>query len=227
MTITHSETDVFTQDPLRFGVGARVTISVMTDNYVEVILNALDAVDPGGLSVATGDVSTWVGGHEHDVLAYLTAVTREIAATGHHASVNIHLSRGCPGEVACALPGGAGPRVVTAPQGEVTGLWAAAEWALYPLGTTTSTATDDAGRTVEPEHMTAIYAAIESTRAAGLYRGSEHYVTRLEGDLGLILGHVTAAWVAVGASVQHVTSHLTLSLNSPSHASATSLGDHS
>ncbi|WP_029067929.1 YkoF family thiamine/hydroxymethylpyrimidine-binding protein [Jonesia quinghaiensis] len=224
-TQTPAPAEAFTTDPLMFGVGARITISVMSDSYVDVILGALNTASPHGLSLTTGDVSTWVGGHEQDVLRYLTDVTSAVAASGHHASVSVHLSRGCPGEVACALPGGAGPRAINAPKGRETGNWVAAEWALYPLGTGTPAALDEAGNPVEPAHMSAIYAAIAATQETGINRGSEHYVTRLEGDLGVVLEQVVAAWTAVGRSVQHVTSHLTLSINSPSHTANNATGN--
>ena len=40
------------------------------------------------------------------------------------------------------------------------------------------------------------------------------------GDPGAVLETVVGAWATVGRGVQHVTSHATLSLNSPSHAGA-------
>ena len=65
--------------------------------------------------------------------------------------------------------------------------------------------------------MRDIYAAIDRARDNGTFVASEHFVTRLAGDLGEVLATVVAGWTGVGRSVQHVTSHLTLSLNSPSH----------
>jgi hypothetical protein len=201
--------DDLTADPLRFGVGARVTVAVMADDYADVILGVLAGVDAGDLVVSTGDVSTYVGGHESDLLRYLTDLVDAVAGTGRHAAVTVHLSRGCPGEVRCELPGGAGPRAVDPPTGRRTGRDVAAEWALYPL-------VDDVRAGVEPDHMRDIEAAIDLARVAGTFRGSEHFVTRLEGDVGAVLETVVGAWARVGRGVQHVTSHATLSLNSPS-----------
>lgn len=200
-----------TADPLAFGVGARITAAVMSDRYVEIITDALAAVDGAGLVVDPGDVSTYVGGSEADLLRYVTQLSAAIAGTGVHASIVVHLSRGCPGEVVCVLPGGAGSRVVELPQGETTGHFAAAEWALYPLA-------DGVRDGVEPDHMRDIYAAIDHARGNGTFVASEHFVTRLEGDLGAVLETVVCGWARVGRSVQHVTSHLTISVNSPSHA---------
>ncbi len=206
---TAAEAAQLRDDPLRFGVGARVTVSVMSDRYVEVILAALAAADTTGLVVDTGDVSTYLGGSEADLLRAITQLTASVAASGHHASVTVHLSRGCPGEAVCELPGGAGARGVETLRGERTGRWAAAEWALYPLADTPGA-----------DHMADIHAAIDFAKAGGTFRGSEHFVTRLEGDVGDVLATAFAGWTLVGRSVQHVTAHLTLSLNSPSHEGA-------
>jgi energy-coupling factor transport system substrate-specific component len=197
-----------TEDPLRFGVGARVTVAVMRDDYAATILRVLDEVDTTGLALETGDVSTWVGGGEADLQRYLTDLVAAVAATGAHASVSVLLSRGCPGEVVCELPGGAGPRTAPIPPARATGARTAAEWALYPLA-------DDVRAGVVPDHMRDIEAAIALARDNGTFRGSAHFVTRLEGDIGDVIATVVGGWLLVGRTVQHVTSHVTLSLNSP------------
>jgi hypothetical protein len=197
-------------DPLLFGVGARVTVSIMSSDYVSIIITALKSVDSSDLLVQTGDVSTYIGGSESALLRYTTDLCSGVAKTGEHASISIHLSRGCPGEVACSLPGGAGPRSVQVSQGQVTGQYAAAEWALYPL-------VDSAKAGVEPDHMRDIYAAIDMAKENGTFRDSKHFVTRLEGDLGTVIATAFAGWTMVGRTVQHVASHLTVSINSPSH----------
>lgn len=207
-----------TADPLTFGVGVRVTAAVMADDYVDVLTRVLAEVPTDGLVLATGDVSTYVGGAEADLLRYLTDLGAALAATGHHVTLTVHLSRGCPGEVVCEAPGGAGPRAGQVPAARTTGRFAAAEWALYPLA-------DGGSPGRESDHMRDIYAAIDHARELGTFRGSEHFVTRLEGDLGDVLATAVAGWVLVGRSVQHVTSHLQVSLNSPSHAASTTVLD--
>jgi len=195
--------------PLEFGVGARITLAVMSDRYADIILDAIRSTDTAGLTVDTGVVSTFVGGAEADILRYLTALIGAAAQSGHHVTATVHFSRGCPGEVVCALPGGAGPLRSEIPAATPVGITAAGEWALYPL--------DDGGRPgVHPDHMRDIYAAIDFAKANGSFVASEHFVTRLQGDLATVLQTAAAGWILVGQSVQHVTSHLTLSINSPS-----------
>lgn len=189
------------ENALRFGVGARITLAVMSDRYVDIILTALKEVDATGLVVETSDVSTYIGGSEADILRYLTDLSSAIGRSGHHAAIAIHLFRGCPGST-CEKT----PRISHPPKGRHTSQYAAAEWALYPL-------VDD----TTGDHMRDIYAAIDLAVANGTFRKSEKSVTRLEGDLGLVLETAIAGWTMVGKSVQHVASHLTVSLNSPSH----------
>lgn len=200
-----------TATPLGFGVGARLTASVMTDDYARVLVGILSRLDLTGLVRETGDVSTYFGGHESHLQRVLIDLAEELARTEHHASLSLVLSRGCPGEVVCELPDGAGPRATDVPEPRRTGRFAAAEWSLYPL------ADQVTAEGTAPDHMRDIYAAIDHARELGTFRGSEHFVTRLEGDIGDVIATAVAGWLLVGRSVQHVTSHLTISLNSPSH----------
>ncbi|MGO2583755.1 MAG: YkoF family thiamine/hydroxymethylpyrimidine-binding protein [Brachybacterium tyrofermentans] len=204
-----------TATPLGFGVGARVSAAVMADDYASLLRGILSRLDDTGLVRETGDVSTYVGGHEAHLQRYLIDLAEDLARTEHHATISVLLSRGCPGEVACELPGGAGPRGVEVLEPRRTGRYASAEWALYPL------ADQVLADGTLPDHMRDIYAAIDRARELGTFRGSEHFVTRLEGDVGDVLATAIAGWLLVGRSIQHVTSHLTISLNSPSHETRT------
>ena len=211
MTIASTSSESPTATPLGFGVGARLTASVMTDDYARVLVDILSRLDLTGLVRETGDVSTYLGGHESHLQRVLIDLAEELARTEHHATLSLVLSRGCPGEVVCELPESAGPRGTEVPEPRRTGRYAAAEWSLYPLA---DQVTADG---TAPDHMRDIYAAIDHARELGTFRGSEHFVTRLEGDIGDVISTAVAGWLLVGRSVQHVTSHLTISLNSPSH----------
>ncbi|QOR71515.1 hypothetical protein IM660_04280 [Ruania alkalisoli] len=193
--------------PDAYGIGARFSLHPMTDSFIDVILGALDAADSTGLTISTDDVSTHVRGREDRILAYLTEAIAHAGRSGVHTVAHVLLSRGCPGEVACEIADG-GAYAPQVPQilrnVPATGIHASAHWALYPL--------DDEGT----DHMAGIYAAIDHAKQLGVFTGSEHYVTRLDGDLADVLGAVVAGWLLVGTDVRHVTTHVTVSLNSPS-----------
>lgn len=198
--------------PAELGIGARITLSVMSSDYVRIITEALAATSTDGLVVETDPVSTRVAGPEQRIAEYLVDLVTAAARSGEHVSAAVMLSRGCPGEVTCDLPADQpfpARQTVALPP---TGVRAVAQWALYPLADQPL-----AGSTV-PDHMRDIYAAIERARAAGTVVGSDHYVTRLAGDVADVLSTVVDAWVTVGQSVRHVTTHVTISVNSPSEA---------
>lgn len=193
-----------TLSPQEYGVGARFTLSVYDSDYVAVILGALAGADPAGLEIQTDDISTFVAGAEQRILEYLCDVIARAADSGAHLSAGILLSRGCPGELQCALPPGTaalGAAPVALPP---AGVRARAHWSLYPL-------LDGGG----DDHMTPIHQAIEHAKAEAAYSGSDHYATRLDGDLAAVLATAANAWIEVGRTVQHVVTHLTVSINSP------------
>ena len=203
--VRHRETIPVT--PEEFGVGARLTLAVMSDSYVDVILGALQGADSTGVEVETGRVSTYVSGAEQDILRYLSQVITGAARTGAHVSATVHLSRGCPGEVICKLPDDSAALFAQNPELEPTGLQAVAEWALYPL------ADEDTGGS-SPDHMRDIYAAIDYAKSTGITVRTEHFVTSLQGDVAQVLQTIAAGWILAGRSVQHVSTHATLSINS-------------
>ncbi len=201
-----------TPTPAELGVGLRISIHPHCDDYVEVILGALDDVTAGGLAegltIATDAVSTFVGAVAEpaeqrlaDHIVALTAAAHH-RSNGGHVVAHVLLSRGCPGEVTCDLAT-SGLRPAASIAAARTGVLAKAAWSLYPL-TPGDAATIDV-----------IEAAIERARARGTVAGSVHYATRLEGDLSEVVATAVEAWSTVGAHLSHVVTHLTLSVGSP------------
>ncbi len=210
-THTHSEIQTETLPPSArdFGVGGRITLAVMSSDYIRIILAALAETDATGLDIETDDVSTWIAGDEQRITEYLAELIAAASRDGEHVTASVMLSRGCPGEISCELPAERPTRVSPRPTVPPTGVMASAQWALYPL--------DDHGTPDrDSDHMRDIYAAIDVAKNNGTYQRSDHYVTLLSGDVATILETVAAGWVLVGRSVSHVTTHATISVNSPS-----------
>ena len=185
------------------GIGARLTVHPHCDDFVEVITSALAAADGSRVQVRTDDVSTLVRGSEADVVRYVHEVLAAAGATRYHVVAHVLLSRGCPGEVSCDLPDDALLGAVAVPDLPRTGLRASAHWALYPL--------DDTGG----DHLDQILTAVDAARAR-VDVTSEHFVTRLDGDLADVLTAVADGWLGTAQHVRHVVSHVTVSLHSPS-----------
>ncbi len=180
--------------------GARFSLYPMSDRYVPIILGAIAGIREDGLEVETDDVSTFVGGDRNAIWNTLERVFAKAAATGEHVVMTALVSHGCPGETYCQPD----PRTGTAiamRQSAGPSVKVSAQWSLYPLGV--------AG------YMEVIYGEIERTKQAGVFSGGAHFVSKLEGDLGAVLGGIRATVDDACGRAEHVVAHLSLSANSP------------
>jgi hypothetical protein len=203
--------------PEQLGIGMRLSVHPHCDDFVDVILGALeDARVAGaaeGLETVTDEVSTYVAARGEAPEQRLVRYAAEVLAAAHrrtdggHVVAHVLLSRGCPGEATCDLSVRdlpvAGPVVLPA-----TGVAAAAQWSVYPLL--------DGGDT--SDHMSHIEGAIDESRRRGVASEPAHYATMLRGDLAEVLATAADAWAAVGREVPHVVTHLTVSVGSPTGA---------
>ncbi len=180
--------------------GARFSIYPMTDRYVPLILGAIDGLRDRGLEIETDDVSTFLGGDRNAVWSSLEEAFAKAARSGEHVVMSALISHGCPGETYCEPDphtGTAAAPIVRAG----TGIQAACQWSLYPLG--------------EPGYMEVINREIDRTKQAGVFRKGAHFVSRLDGDLSEVLAAIRRSFDETCGSVGHVVAHLTLSANSP------------
>lgn len=201
--------------PEALGIGMRLSIHPHCDDFVQVILGALqDARTTGldeGLVVETDEVSTYVGARTAPAEARLLRYAAGVVAAAHrrsgggHVVAHVLLSRGCPGEVSCDL-GAVGLPPAYPIEVPATGVHAVAQWSLYPL------LDGDSGG---GSHMAHIEGAIAAARARGTAVAPAHYATKLTGDLSDVLATAGDAWLRVGTEVPHVVSHLTVSVGSP------------
>jgi uncharacterized protein YqgV (UPF0045/DUF77 family) len=79
-------------------IGCRFAIYPMTDNFVEVILSAVRAMETDGMTVRTDSLGTLLVGEEDQVFDAVRATFARAATHGDHVVMTLHLSRGCPGE---------------------------------------------------------------------------------------------------------------------------------
>ena len=83
----------------------------------------------------------------------------------------------------------------------------ACQWSLYPLGV--------------PSYMDVIYREISHTKEAGVFTRGQHFVSRLDGEVGTVLAAVRKSFEGATADAGHVVAHITLSANSPSRKQQT------
>lgn len=167
--------------------GARFTLSVLDSNFVEIILSALGDADASRVKVTRGDISTHVTGDIADVIQYIADVLATVGHRGVHASATIMLAYVQP-------PGLPDRRLLPLRR---TGLRARAHW-------------------TAPTNAHGATAAIELARDLGTWSGEEPFVTRLDGDLAAVLETVARGVMLTSDSTATTTTHVTISLNSPS-----------
>ncbi|SIQ15248.1 YKOF-related Family [Alkalispirochaeta americana] len=187
--------------------GCQFSISVMSDNFVPVILDAIKALGkPQDLRIETDDLSTLVIGPPRRVFQAVETVYAEACRRGGHVTLSALFSRGCPGEPDDPLCHPPDPDRNQPgedhPSSPDQGIPVSAHFSLYPLG--------------DPGYMTTIARAISSVQDDGVFGGAKHFCTRLEGDLSKVFSSILKTFETAAASTPHVVLHLTASKGSPS-----------
>jgi len=183
--------------------GCRFSLYPMTDRFVDVILDSLAAVRVPGIEVETDDVSTCLIGPESAVFAALRDCLARASSGGTHVVMTATFSKGCPGEPSAARldlpPSDASPRVAGE---EDLARPAACQVSVYPLG--------------ESDYMDTIYQVIETYKQRGLYGGSPHFCTRLDGSIAQVFAALEETFRQATQRARHTVMVATISCNSPS-----------
>lgn len=196
--------------------GAQISLYPMTDDFVAVILTAIEALEPyrPNFRIETDDVSTLIVGPPEQLFPAMRDLFVAAAATGKHCVLSATVSRGCPGEpddAICTPLESSRPdlplheRIEAASAAvrgeEETSQAVAAQFSLYPLG---------AGH-----HMDEIYGCIEFLKSSGVFDRSKNFCTKLRGDAGPVFATLAEAFLRFGSPQGHVALDLTVSANSP------------
>ncbi|MBQ0823694.1 HMP/thiamine-binding protein [Microvirga sp. HBU67558] len=197
--------------------GAQISLYPMSDDFVDVILGAIGALDPyrPNFRIETDDISTLIVGPPEQLFPAMRDLFLAASRRGVHCVLAATVSRGCPGEpddpICTPITGSnhdqplaaritaAVRRVETAP---LTGQVVAAQFSLYPLGS--------------GHHMNEIYGCIDFLKASGVFDRSKNFCTKLRGDAGPVFATLSEAFLRFGAPQGHVALDLKVSANSPS-----------
>lgn len=199
--------------------GAQISLYPMSDDFVGIILKAIEALAPyrPSFRIETDDVSTLIVGPPEQLFPAMRDLFVAAAASGKHCVLSATVSRGCPGEpddAICAPLGARAPdrtlheRIGQArdavASAEPSGQTVAAQFSLYPLGA--------------DHHMDEIYGCIDFLKSSGVFDRSKNFCTKLRGDAGPVFATLAEAFLRFGAPEGHVALDLTVSANSPSAA---------
>jgi uncharacterized protein YqgV (UPF0045/DUF77 family) len=196
--------------------GAQISLYPMSDNFVDIILGAIDALEPwrDRLRLETDPLSTLMVGPPDILFPAMRDLFCLAARTGVHTVMHATVSRGCPGEPDDPICKPAGlpqdmsidNRVAAfrnaVAQAENVEQRVAAQLSLYPLGV--------------DHHMDEIYGCIMFLKASGTFDKSKNFCTALKGDAGPVFETMSLAFTGFGDKGGHLAMDVTISANSPS-----------
>ena len=183
--------------------GCRFSLYPMTDNFVSVILGALEKTDTSAVWSQSDALSTVYRGK----LPYVADAVRALFINAWQPDVHMALegqfSKGCPGDTdGDSLLDREGP----APNQEKIQdrhFPVLCKLALYPMGT--------------GDYIDEIAKVWRMAEAEGLNPKTIHYATRIEGDVQKVFDYLEEVCSLMEKSVPHYILHFTLSVNSPTN----------
>jgi energy-coupling factor transport system substrate-specific component len=183
--------------------GARFTIHPMADDFVSIILGALEETDMSKVWHETDDVSSCVRGRSVHVFDTVKAVFLNASKTGKHVALNATFSNGCPGDVQGDVYLTEDDKPMN--EASLSGIYqdVSVHFALYPLGSTT--------------YMETIMDQINDAIEKGIKTKGVHYATRLDGNAHEIFAALESSFNnCLEDDSSHVVMTVTISANTPS-----------
>lgn len=182
--------------------GCQFTLFPMSDDFVDVILSTLNEVDTSKVWKNTDDVSTCIRGKMVHVYDVTKAIFLHSAKTGKHVAMTGTFSIGCPGDSDADAYMNVADEPLNKQNSRHISQRAGCKIAIYPLG--------------NEKYMDTIYNQIDLAKNQDIKVSSDHYSTRLDGDVKDIFDTMHEAFNNVQKEVSHVTMTFTISANSPS-----------
>ena len=183
--------------------GCRFSLYPMTDNFVSVILGALEKTDTSPLWSQSDALSTVHRGK----LPYVADAVRALFINAWQPEVHMALegqfSKGCPGDTdgdSLLDREGEAPNRAKIQDRHFPVL---CKLALYPMGT--------------GDYIDEIAKVWRMAEAEGLNPKTIHYATRIEGDVQKVFDYLEEVCRLMEQSVPHYILHFTLSVNSPTN----------
>ena len=183
--------------------GCRFSLYPITDNFVSVILGALEKTDTSAVWSQSDALSTVYRGK----LPYVADAVRALFINAWQPEVHMALegqfSKGCPGDTdgdSLLDREGEAPNRAKIQDRHFPVL---CKLALYPMGT--------------GDYIDEIAKVWRMAEAEGLNPKTIHYATRIEGDVQKVFDYLEEVCRLMEQSVPHYILHFTLSVNSPTN----------
>ncbi len=181
--------------------GCRFTLSIMSDDYIDIILGALKKVDTSKVWSETDALSSIYRGKREHIFDALSACFIHSYKENIHAVCDMTFSKGCPGDSDGDSIMNVDDTLMNYESYKDIHFEAMSKISLYPLG--------------KSEYMQEIIDVVNMAKDYGIYVKSAHYVTILKGDIQTILKFYQEALKLVDKTCSHYVLQATLSVNSP------------
>jgi len=179
--------------------GCRFSLSVMSDDYVKKILDALDMVDTSNVYSTRDILSTTYRGHQTNVLNTVQEVFMSINDFKTHITLEATLSMGCPGDTEDEIP----LELVEIKKEKLLKKFPVhCKFSFYPMG--------------DGNYMDYIAYIVNKAIDLGLYVGPSHYATMLYGDVDELFKYFHEITKYAHEFIDHFIYQISLSINSPS-----------
>lgn len=183
--------------------GVSFSIYPMSDDFVDIILSALEEVDTSKVWIETDDVTTTVRGKLVHVFDVTTAMFLHAAKTGKHVGYQATYSLGCPGDSTGDVYMAEDDQRMNQTEFESIKQFVSAKFSLYPLG--------------GGNYMDVIYEKIDAMKEFVKVTPA-HYSTRLHGEaVDIFKGLESVFQATVEGGSSHTVMTVSVSANSPSH----------
>lgn len=186
--------------------GCSFSIHPMSDNFIELITNAINETDSSKVWMQTDKVSTIVRGRMAHVFDVTQSVLAQTAQTDKHVAFHATYSVGCPGDTEGHSYMAESDKRMNISKNKHLSLDVAAKFALYPM---------DGG-----DYMDTIYNQIENMKSFGVKVTPTHYETRLDGNSYDIFNGLHSVFQKTKeAGSSHTVMTVSISANSPTQES--------
>ncbi len=185
----------------KINVGCRFTLSVMSDNFIDIILGALNEVDMSKVQRKTDRVSTFIEGTAKDVFGVVQAVYKSAGKSGKHIVLNATFSTGQHEEYFEERK--IKPKEnMSSNQQLCASFPVSTQFSLYPLDT--------------PHYVDIIKSGIGAVKQQGVFAETVPFATALEGDVDKVFASLYECFMK---SVQQARVVMTVNMSAHSPSS--------
>ena len=183
--------------------GCRFTLYPMTDDFIRIILGALEETDTSAVWSETDALSTVYRGKLPYVADAVKALFVNAYREGVHMALEGQFSKGCPGDVAGDSKLDREGEAPNAEKLKGKHFHVHCKLALYPMG--------------DADYIDEIARVWYMAEDAGLSPTTIHYATRIEGDVQAVFDYLESVCLLMEQSekVHHYVLHFTINCNSP------------